>query len=80
MMLRLDRHTDQIVVTVVTDEGPAAVAAAAVASGVGAGVAHQVAVSLGEERRGEDACWGRRRVRAALTSQLTVSLQNTPPA
>lgn len=57
MMVQLDLHTNQIIVTVVTDERPAAVARA-VSSGVGAGVAHQVAVSLGEERRGKDACWG----------------------
>lgn len=57
IILQLDLHTHQIVVTVVTDERPAAVARA-VSSGVGAGVAHKVAISFGEERRSEDTCWG----------------------
>lgn len=56
-MLQLDLHTDQIIVAVVTDERPAAVARA-VSTGVRAGVTHEVAVSLGEERRSEDTCWG----------------------
>lgn len=46
MMLQLDLHTDQIIVTVVTDERPAAAVARAVSSGVRAGIAHEVAVSL----------------------------------
>lgn len=57
IMLQLYLHTDQIIVTVVTDERPATVARA-VSSGVRAGVTHKVAVSLGEERRSEDTCRG----------------------
>lgn len=54
--------------TVVTYERPAAVARA-VPSGVGAGVTHKVAVSLGEECRSKDTCWGQRQsVRAALAN------------
>lgn len=56
-MSQLDVHTDQIVVTVATDKRPAAVARA-VSTGISAGIAHQVSISLGEQRRGEDACWG----------------------
>lgn len=45
--LQLDLDTNQIIVTVVTDERPAAVARA-VSSGESAGITHQVPVGLGE--------------------------------
>lgn len=55
-------NTDQIIVAVVTNKWPTAVARAVSSSGIGAGIAHQVSISLGEESGGEDACqwqWGR---------------------
>lgn len=56
-MPQLDVNTDQIIVTVATDKRPTAVARA-VSTGISAGIAHQASISLGEQRRGEDTCWG----------------------
>lgn len=49
-------NTDQIIVAVVTNKWPTAVARAVSSSRIGAGIAHQVSISLGEESGGEDAC------------------------
>lgn len=49
-------NTDQIIVAVVTNKWPTAVACAVSSSGIGAGIAHQVSISLGEKGGGEDTC------------------------
>lgn len=48
--------TDQIIVAVVTEKWPTAVACAVSSSGVGADIAHQISISLEEQRGGEDTC------------------------
>lgn len=58
MRLWLTQVTDQIIVAVVTDKRPAAVACAVSSSGIGAGIAHQISISLGEQRGGKDPCQG----------------------
>lgn len=52
----LINDTDQIVVAVVADERPAAVTCAVSSSGVGAGVADQISIRLGEQRGGKHTC------------------------
>lgn len=50
------QDADQIIVAVVADKRSAAVARAVASCGVGAGVTHQIPISLGEQRRGKHAC------------------------
>ena len=54
--LSLAPGADQIVVTVVADERCAAVAQGVLSTGVGAAFAHQVPISLGEQRGGKHTC------------------------
>lgn len=56
--LCLTDETDQIIVAVVTDKRPAAVACAVSSGGICAGITHQISISLGEQRGGKDPCQG----------------------